>query len=487
MADPRGFMKYGRQSATRRPVNERVHDWKEVYPGTPGRALLPIISEQAGRCMDCGIPFCHTGCPLGNLIPEWNDLVWRGDWQDALERLHATNNFPEFTGRLCPAPCEDACVVAISDDAVTIKNVEVAIIDKGWDDNRVKPQLTEWHTGSTVAVIGSGPAGLAAAQQLTRAGHTVAVLERDDKPGGLLRYGIPEYKMEKSVLDRRLEQMRGEGTHFKCRTEAGKDITGASLRARFDAVIVATGATVPRELEVPGREFNGVHHAMEYLTQANRVAVGETVQDQISAAGKNVIIIGGGDTGNDCLGTATRQGAKSIMQLEHNVEPPTARAPHEPWPTFPRILRVSPANEEGGERVFQSSTIELLGDDQGNVTGIKIIEVVRENGVNTAVEGSEQVLPADLVLLAMGYTGPENDLLEQLGVPTDERTHAVRNADYSTAAEGVFVCGDAGRGQSLIVWAIAEGRATAASVDSYLSGASKLPRPVAATAQPIGR
>jgi glutamate synthase (NADPH/NADH) small chain len=377
-------------------------------------------------------------------------------------------------------------VVAIADDAVTIKNVEVSIIDKGWDDDRVHPQVTEWHTGSTVAVIGSGPAGLAAAQQLTRAGHTVAVLERDDKPGGLLRYGIPEYKMEKSVLDRRLDQMREEGTHFKCGVEVGKDITGPALRARFDAVIVATGATVPRELDVPGRDFAGVHHAMDYLTQANRAAVGETVPDQILATGKNVVIIGGGDTGNDCLGTAIRQGAKSIMQLEHNVEPPLRRAPHEPWPTFPRILRVSPANEEGGQRVFKSSTIELTGDDDGNVTGVKIIEVVRENGVNTAVEGTEQVLEADLVLLAMGYTGPEQGLLDQLGVPVDERTRAVRNADYSTPADGIFVCGDAGRGQSLIVWAIAEGRACAAAVDQYLSGVTKLPRPVAATAQPIG-
>jgi glutamate synthase (NADPH/NADH) small chain len=486
MADPRGFMKVGRQSAKRRPVEERIHDWKEVYPGSPGRALLPIISEQAGRCMDCGIPFCHTGCPLGNLIPEWNDLVWRGDWESALERLHATNNFPEFTGRLCPAPCEDACVVAIADDSVTIKNVEVSIIDKGWDDDRVKPQLTEWHTGSTIAVIGSGPAGLAAAQQLTRAGHTVAVLERDDKPGGLLRYGIPEYKMEKSVLDRRLDQMRGEGTHFKTGVEVGKHITGPALRASYDAVIVATGATVPRELPVPGRELNGVHHAMDYLTQANRVAVGEQVPDQILAEGKNVVIIGGGDTGNDCLGTAIRQGAKSIMQLEHNVEPPIARAEHEPWPTFPRVLRVSPANEEGGERIFQSSTVELVGDDQdgtgqGRVTGVKIVEVVRENGINTAIEGSEQILPADLVLLAMGYLGPEGDLLDQLGVPTDERTRATRRPDYSTAAEGVFVCGDAGRGQSLIVWAIAEGRACAATVD-----VTKLPEPIRATAQPIG-
>ncbi len=482
MADPRGFLKHPRRVAERRPVTERVKDWNEVYPGTPGRALLPIISDQAGRCMDCGIPFCHTGCPLGNLIPEWNDLVWRDDWAEALERLHATNNFPEFTGRVCPAPCEDACVVAIADEPVTIKNVEVAIIDKAWDERRVEPQPPEWHTGSTVAVIGSGPAGLAAAQQLTRAGHTVAVFERDDKPGGLMRYGIPEFKMEKKVLDRRIRQMRDEGTNFRCNVKVGVDVTGHQLRQRYDAVVVATGATVPRQLEAGNAGLAGVHYAMDYLTQGNRASLGEDVPDQITAEGKNVIIIGGGDTGADCLGTAIRQGAKSILQLEHNVTPPEQREPHEPWPTYPRIFRSSAANEEGGERLFKAATTELVGDEDGNVTALKIVEVIRQNRVNTPVEGTDREFPADLILLAMGYTGPEPDVLDQLGVST-ERGLAVRAEDYSTSANGVFVCGDAGRGQSLVVWAIAEGRACAATVDEYLSGSTKLPRPIPSTAR----
>ncbi|HLT61774.1 MAG TPA: glutamate synthase subunit beta [Microlunatus sp.] len=482
MADPRGFLKHPRRVAERRPVAERIKDWNEVYPGTPGRALLPIIGDQAGRCMDCGIPFCHTGCPLGNLIPEWNDLVWRDDWTEAMERLHATNNFPEFTGRVCPAPCEDACVVAIADEAVTIKNVEVAIIDKAWDERRVDPQPPEWHTGSTVAVIGSGPAGLAAAQQLTRAGHTVAVFERDDKPGGLLRYGIPEFKLEKKVLDRRIRQMRDEGTNFRCNVRVGVDVTGQQLRERYDAVVVATGATVPRQLEAKNADLGGVHYAMDYLTQANRSALGEEVPDQITAEGKNVIIIGGGDTGADCLGTAIRQGAKSILQLEHNVIPPEQRPEHEPWPTYPRIFRTSAANEEGGERLFKAATTELVGDEDGNVQALRIVEVVRQNRVNTPIEGTDREFPADLVLLAMGYTGPEPDLLEQLGVRTDHGL-AQRAPDYSTDVPGVFVCGDAGRGQSLVVWAIAEGRACAATVDEFLSGSTKLPRPIPSTAR----
>ena len=482
MADPRGFLKHPRRVAERRPVAERIKDWNEVYPCTPGRALLPIIGDQAGRCMDCGIPFCHTGCPLGNLIPEWNDLVWRDDWTEAMERLHATNNFPEFTGRVCPAPCEDACVVAIADEAVTIKNVEVAIIDKAWDERRVDPQPPEWHTGSTVAVIGSGPAGLAAAQQLTRAGHTVAVFERDDKPGGLLRYGIPEFKLEKKVLDRRIRQMRDEGTNFRCNVRVGVDVTGQQLRERYDAVVVATGATVPRQLEAKNADLGGVHYAMDYLTQANRSALGEEVPDQITAEGKNVIIIGGGDTGADCLGTAIRQGAKSILQLEHNVIPPEQRPEHEPWPTYPRIFRTSAANEEGGERLFKAATTELVGDEDGNVQALRIVEVVRQNRVNTPIEGTDREFPADLVLLAMGYTGPEPDLLEQLGVRTDHGL-AQRAPDYSTDVPGVFVCGDAGRGQSLVVWAIAEGRACAATVDEFLSGSTKLPRPIPSTAR----
>ncbi|MGD7707151.1 glutamate synthase subunit beta [Microlunatus sp. Y2014] len=477
MADPRGFITTDRREATKRPVAERLGDWNEVYPGGPGKALLPIITEQAGRCMDCGIPFCHNGCPLGNLVPEWNGLVHSDDWEAALDRLHATNNFPEFTGRLCPAPCETACVVAISRDAVTIKNVEVAIIDKGFADRRVEPQQPDWHTGHTVAVIGSGPAGLAAAQQLTRAGHTVAVFERDDAPGGLLRYGIPEFKMEKHILDRRIRQLKDEGTNFRCNVEVGRDVTGRQLKERYDAVVVATGATVPRDVALPGRELAGIHFAMDYLVPANHASLGRSAPGLIDAAGKHVVIIGGGDTGADCLGTALRQGAASVTQLDHNVEPPTDRADHEPWPMYPRVFRVSSANEEGGDQVYRASTVEFTGED-GRVTGLKLVDVVRENRVNTPVPGTERVIPCDLVLLAMGYTGPETSVPEQLGVALDERGLIARDNDWATNVPGVYVCGDAGRGQSLIVWAIAEGRACAAAVDEYLAGESKLPRPV---------
>jgi glutamate synthase (NADPH) small chain len=484
MADPKGFMTTPRRVAVRRPVTERIHDWKEVYPGTPGRAVLPIISEQAGRCMDCGIPFCHTGCPLGNLIPEWNDLVWRSDWDEALERLHATNNFPEFTGRLCPAPCETACVVGINRDPVTIKNVEVAIIDKGWDERRVTPQPPEWLTGKRVAVVGSGPAGLAAAQQLTRAGHTVVVYERSDAPGGLLRYGIPEFKMEKSVLDRRIRQMHDEGTNFRCGVEVGVKITGRELKERYDAIVLAVGSTIGRELPVPGRELGGIHQAMEYLPQSNRAALGRHVEDQITARNKHVVIIGGGDTGADCLGTAIRQQAKSIVQLEIMPTPPEERPANQPWPTYPMIYRVSSAHEEAGERVYSVSTSEFIGDYNDNVASLRMSEVRFEAGKIVPVEGTEREIPAELVLLAMGFVGPETDtVISQLGVALDERGNVARNRDYATDVDGVFVCGDAGRGQSLIVWAIAEGRACAAGVDEYLSGTTKLPRPIPATAR----
>ena len=473
-----------RRVAARRPVAERIHDWKEVYPGSPGRAVLPIISEQAGRCMDCGIPFCHTGCPLGNLIPEWNDLVWRSDWDEALERLHATNNFPEFTGRLCPAPCETSCVVGINREPVTIKNVEVAIIDKGWDERRVTPQPPEWHTGKRVAVIGSGPAGLAAAQQLTRAGHTVVVYERADAPGGLMRYGIPEFKMEKSVLDRRLEQMEDEGTNFRCGVEVGVKITGSELKERYDAIVLAVGSTIGRELPVPGRELGGIHQAMEFLPQANRVALGRHVDDQITAKDKHVVIIGGGDTGADCLGTAIRQQPKSIVQLEIMPTPPDERPEHQPWPTYPMIYRVSSAHEEAGERVYSVSTSEFIGDYDDNVASLRMSEVRFEAGKVVPVEGTEKEIPAELVLLAMGFVGPERDtVISQLGVALDERGNVARDKNYATDVDGVFVCGDAGRGQSLIVWAIAEGRACAAGVDEYLSGSTKLPRPIPPTAR----
>jgi glutamate synthase (NADPH/NADH) small chain len=483
MADPRGFLKHGREVAERRPVPERVQDWHEVYPGGPGRALLPIISTQASRCMDCGIPFCHQGCPLGNLIPEWNDLVYRDDWDGAMDRLHATNNFPEFTGRLCPAPCETACVLGINQDPVTIKNVEVAIIDRAWDSGYVRPRPPEWLSGRTVAVVGSGPAGLAAAQQLTRAGHTVAVYERADRIGGLLRYGIPEFKMEKSVLDRRLEQMRREGTVFRAGVEVGAELTGERLRERYDAVVLAIGATVPRDLPVPGRELDGIHQAMEYLPQSNRASLGQDVPDQVSAHGRNVVIIGGGDTGADCLGTAIRQGAASVTQLEILAEPPTERPPHQPWPTYPMIFRVSSAHEEAGERVYAVSTQEFVGDESGRVRALRLVEV---DGSFQPVPGTEREIPAELVLLAMGFTGPEQTgLVEQLGVALDDRGNIARDASYAASVEGVFVAGDAGRGQSLIVWAIAEGRAAAASVDRYLTGETSLPSPIPPTERPL--
>jgi glutamate synthase (NADPH/NADH) small chain len=486
MADPRGFLNSGREVAARRPVDERVRDWREVYRDDVGRVLLPIIGTQAGRCMDCGIPFCHQGCPLGNLIPEWNDLVWRDDWEGAIERLHATNNFPEFTGRLCPAPCETACVLGINQDPVTIKNVEVAIIDQAWSSGYVRPQPPDYLTGKTVAVVGSGPAGLAVAQQLTRAGHTVAVYERADKIGGLLRYGIPEFKMEKRHVDRRVEQMRREGTVFRTSVTVGKELTGGQLQERYDAVVIATGATVWRDLPVPGRELGGIHQAMDYLPQANRVAHGEKVADQIVATGKHVVIIGGGDTGADCLGTAHRQDAASVTQLEILPRPSTDRPGGQPWPTYPMTFRVSSAHEEGGDRVYSVSTQRFLGDGADRVRALELVEVAMVDGRFEQVPGSEREIPAELVLLAMGFTGPEREgLLDQLGVELDARGNVKRDRSYMTSVPGVFVAGDAGRGQSLIVWAIAEGRAAAAGVDTFLTGTTALPVPIAPTARPV--
>jgi glutamate synthase (NADPH/NADH) small chain len=483
MADPKGFLKHGREVASRREVAERVQDWNEVYPDGIGRALLPIINTQAGRCMDCGIPFCHQGCPLGNIIPEWNDLVWRDDWDGAMDRLHATNNFPEFTGRLCPAPCETACVLGINQDPVTIKNVEVSIIDRAWGSGYVRPEPPEWLSGKTVAVVGSGPAGLAAAQQLTRAGHTVAVYERADKIGGLLRYGIPEFKMEKKHLDRRLDQMRREGTVFRAGVDVGHAITGEQLTSRYDAVVLAMGATQARDLPVPGRDLSGIHQAMEFLPQANRTALGEEVADQILATDKDVVIIGGGDTGADCLGTSIRQGARSITQLEIMPQPGLERPVGQPWPTYPMLFRVSSAHEEGGERVYAVSTQEFLGDQDGNVRALRLVEV---DGRFQPVEGTEREIPAQLVLLAMGFVGPEKaGLVEQLGVELDERGNVRRDETYASSVDGVFVAGDVGRGQSLIVWAIAEGRAAAAAVDTYLMGSSTLPVPVKPHERPL--
>ncbi|WP_037604717.1 glutamate synthase subunit beta [Streptacidiphilus rugosus] len=485
MADPKGFLTTPKQLAERRPVAERVRDWNEVYVE---RSLLPIISKQAGRCMDCGIPFCHNGCPLGNLIPEWNDLAFRDDWKGATERLHATNNFPEFTGRLCPAPCESACVLGINQDAVTIKNVEVTIIDKAWDHGDVTPQIPDRLSGKTVAVVGSGPAGLAVAQQLTRAGHTVVVYERADRVGGLLRYGIPEFKMEKRHINRRVEQMRAEGTRFRTGVEIGVDLTGRQLRDRFDAVVVAAGATTARDLNVPGRELAGIHQAMEYLPLANKVQEGDYVDSPISAAGKHVVVIGGGDTGADCVGTAHRQGAASVTQLEIMPRPGDDRPAGQPWPTMPMVFKVTSAHEEGGERIYSVNTTHFSGDEDGNVQQLHLVEVVFTEGRFEPVPGTERAIPAQLVTLAMGFTGTDvkNGLVEQLGVELDPRGNVARDNRFATNVDGVFVAGDAGRGQSLIVWAIAEGRSAAKAVDSYLSGrASTLPAPIRPTDRPL--
>ena len=483
MADPKGFLTTPRQNPPRRPVELRLRDWREVYE----ELSRDVVQAQAGRCMNCGIPFCHQGCPLGNLIPEWNDLVWRADWAGALERLHATNNFPEFTGTLCPAPCEAACVLAINNDPVTIKQVEIEIIDWAWEHGLVTPQAPAARTGKTVAVIGSGPAGLAAAQQLTRVGHEVVVYERADRIGGLLRYGIPEFKMAKHRLNRRLAQMRAEGTQFRPGVNVGVDISARQLRAEFDAVLLAGGATAWRDLPVPGRQLGGIYQAMQYLPLANRVQEGDFPRSPIDAHGKRVVIIGGGDTGADCLGTAHRQGAASVTQLEIRPMPPPQRPEHQPWPTYPMIYRVSSAHEEGGERVFSVSTQRFLGDRRGRVRGLQLVQVRFDGGQFVPVPGTEQELACELVLLAMGFVGPEKGrLLEELGVDYDQRGNVARDASFMTSVPGVFVAGDMGRGQSLIVWAIAEGRAAAAGVDRYLTGRDVLPAPIAPTDRPVG-
>jgi glutamate synthase (NADPH) small chain len=525
MADPRGFMTTPRQTPARRPVDIRITDWREVYTDFGNDKL----ERQAGRCMDCGIPFCHSGCPLGNLIPEWNDLVHTGDWRAAAERLHATNNFPEFTGRLCPAPCESACVLGISSDPVTIKQVEVEIIDRAWAEGWVPPRRpapAALAAGRKVAVIGSGPAGLAAAQQLTRAGHAVTVFERADAPGGLLRYGIPEFKMEKRHLDRRLIQMLAEGTEFRCGVEAGQDVTAADLRVEYAAIVLACGATVPRDLPVPGSDLAGIHQAMDYLPLANRAVAaadgagggragdgrrrsrrdraaagrGADVrltegglpspapvsETSISARGRDVVIIGGGDTGADCLGTALRQGAASVMQLEILPLPPRERPANQPWPAHPAIFRVSGAHEEGGERVYAVSTQRFLGDESGRVRGLELVEVASSPAGFRPVPGTERVLACDLVLLAMGFTGAERGrLVADLGVEFDSRGNIARDGSFAASVPGVFAAGDAGRGQSLIVWAIAEGRSAAAAVDAYLCGDTSLTAPISPTAIPI--
>ena len=468
MGKPTGFLEVARQKAPARPIEQRLRDWREVY--------LPheeaVLRGQASRCMDCGIPFCHQGCPLGNLIPSWNDLVYRDRWQAAIERLHDTNNFPEFTGRLCPAPCEASCVLGISDAPVTIKATEVAIVDRAFASGWIVPRPPRIRTGKHVAVVGSGPAGLAAADQLNRAGHLVTVFERADRIGGLLRYGIPEFKLEKRLLDRRLALMEAEGVVFRTRCAVGAAFPADDLLTHFDATVLAGGCSTPRDLRVPGRDLGGIHFAMEYLTAQNRVCEGDEARDDasLSAAGKQVVIIGGGDTGADCLGTALRQGAAAVRQLEVLPRPPDARAADNPWPEWPRIFRVSSAHEEGGERLFAVSTDAFVGDGHGRVRALRVVQ-----------QGTSFEIPADLVLLAMGFTGAERaGHLQQLGVRMTERGTVWRDANWMTSVSGVFTAGDMQRGQSLIVWAIADGRSCARGVDLFLMGESELPSPVAA-------
>jgi glutamate synthase (NADPH) small chain len=481
MGKPTGFIEIQRKKHPTRPLEERIHDWREVYLPSPTADLM----EQGARCMDCGIPFCHQGCPLGNLIPDWNDLVYRDKWRTAIDRLHATNNFPEFTGRLCPAPCEGSCVLGINDDAVTIKDLEVSIIDRAYAEGWVTPQLPATRSWKKVAVVGSGPAGLAAADQLNRAGHLVTVFEKSDRIGGLLRYGIPEFKMEKRILDRRLALMEAGGVVFRPGVNVGVNVSMTRLQSDFDAILLAGGAGQPRDLKVPGRDLSGIHFAMEFLTLQNRRCEGDQVPDAefISAKDRDVVIIGGGDTGADCLGTVHRQGARSVHQLELMPMPPETRAPDNPWPQWPQIFRTSPAHEEGGERLYAVSTQQFVGDRKGRVRALQAtkVEMVRKDGrVDfVPVPGSEFDIKTDLVLLAMGFLGPERGpLLEDLGVTLTSRGNVGRDARWMTNVPGVFTAGDMQRGQSLIVWAIAEGRSAARAIDQYLTGESQLPAPL---------
>ncbi|HLJ10427.1 MAG TPA: glutamate synthase subunit beta [Planctomycetaceae bacterium] len=476
MGKPTGFMEFGRETPQRRSVGERLGDWREVYTPFPELKLI----EQGARCMDCGVPFCHTGCPLGNIIPDWNDLVYRGQWREAIRRLHATNNFPEFTGRLCPAPCEESCVLGINEPAVTIKNIENSIIERAFQEGWVVPEPPTRRTGKKVAVVGSGPAGLAAAQQLNRAGHFVTVFERADRIGGLLRYGIPEFKMEKRILDRRLAVIEAEGVIFKTNADIGGNIAASDLVRDFDAVVLAAGSTLPRDLPVPGRELGGIHFAMEFLPLQNQKCAGDRLADErfISAAGKDVVIIGGGDTGADCLGTVHRQGCKSVVQLELLPKPPPGRDVTMPWPYWPTILRSSSAHEEGGERDWSVATKKFTGNGSVEKLHAVRLEWVNDGSrtVMREVAGSDFTLNADLVLLAMGFLGPDRKgMVDQLGVELDPRGNVKADENYMTNVPGVFAAGDARRGQSLIVWAIWEGREAAVGVDRFLMGESDLP------------
>jgi glutamate synthase (NADPH/NADH) small chain len=482
MGETTGFLRWQRETPIRRPVPVRLRDWQEVYEPFPEDKLR----TQAGRCMDCGIPFCNNGCPLGNIIPDWNDLVYRNHWREAIDRLHATNNFPEFTGRLCPAPCESSCVLGINQDPVAIKQVEVEIVERAWDEGWIEPVAPSVQTGRRVAVVGSGPAGLAAAQQLTRAGHLTVVFERADRIGGLMRYGIPEFKLEKQFLDRRLAQMEAEGTVFRTGVNVGVDVTVDELRAEFDAIVLAGGATMWRDLPIPGRELDGIHQAMEFLPIGNRVQLGDLAAPTITAEGKHVVIIGGGDTGADCLGTSHRQGAASVHQFEILPRPPETRAGGNPWPTFANVFKITSAHEEGGERVYSVNTECFLGDDEGRVRALRAHEVEMVDGQFQKIDGSDFELPCELVLLAMGFLGPQREgLLDALGVELDPRGNVARDEAFMTSEPGVFACGDMGRGQSLIVWAIAEGRSAAAAVDTFLMGETLLPAPIVPSMRPL--
>jgi glutamate synthase (NADPH) small chain len=470
-----GFLEYEREKVHKEPVPDRLKHWREFEERTPDE----VLKRQGARCMDCGIPFCHKGCPLGNIIPDWNDLVYRGRWREAIDRLHSTNNFPEFTGRICPAPCEEACVLNINNDPVTIKNIEKNIIDHAFAAGWVTPVKSPHRTGKKVAVVGSGPAGMACAQQLARAGHAVTLFERADRIGGLLRYGIPDFKMEKWLIDRRMEQMAAEGVAFRTSVNVGVAVKGDELRRDFDAVVLSNGATKPRDLPVPGRELKGVHFAMEFLPQQNKLNVGDQVPGQLRADGKRVVILGGGDTGSDCLGTSNRQGAVSVHQFELLPEPPKDRPPLV-WPNWPMILRTSSSHEEGVTRDFSINTKAFVGDDQGRVKALRGIrlEWTQDNGrpVMKEIPGSEFELPCELVLLALGFLGPETDtVVSQLGCELTERGNVKASPDYQTTVPGVFACGDARRGQSLVVWAIWEGREAARGVDAYLMGETFLP------------